>query len=309
MTSSYLLINGLRVHYLHWNLKEDGRRMVLLHGLGSNARLWELVAPHLVRRDLVPLAVDARGHGLTDKPEQGYDLRESIQDLGAFIETANLEHPVLVGHSWGAMLALEYAARFAVGPRAPSGLVLVDGGMIQLDAIPGATWENVAARMAPPDLAGMKLSDFIQRLREGEHGRPSEEAISIRLANFEMREPESGGASQNGQESQEDEALLYPHLTPRHATQILRSMWEYPTYARFRQVRCPVLAVLAQPPEPLSAHEQKDLAATQAGVALAKERIRDLRVHWLPGSLHELPVTHAGELAGLIGDFCASLDA
>lgn len=43
--SSYLLLNGLRFHYLNWG--GLGRPVVLLHGLASNARIWDLVAPRL----------------------------------------------------------------------------------------------------------------------------------------------------------------------------------------------------------------------------------------------------------------------
>ncbi len=47
MSSSYLLLGDLRAHYLGWNLAGKGRPAVLLHGLASNARIWELAAPFL----------------------------------------------------------------------------------------------------------------------------------------------------------------------------------------------------------------------------------------------------------------------
>src|SRR3990172_1189951 len=100
MNSSYFLLNGLRVHYLHWNLGDAGRPVVLLHGLASNARIWELVAPELVLAGLVPLAPDLRGHGLTDKPDGDYGFETYRRDLLAFLDAAQVERPVLVGHSW-----------------------------------------------------------------------------------------------------------------------------------------------------------------------------------------------------------------
>jgi hypothetical protein len=49
------------------------------------------------------------------------------------------------------MLALDHAARFPSWPRAPLGIVLVDGGMTQMDDLPGATWEQTSQR--PGELA------------------------------------------------------------------------------------------------------------------------------------------------------------
>src|SRR5512133_1636959 len=128
MPSSYLFLNDLRVHYLHWNLEDGGQPAVLLHGLASNARIWERTVPFLTQNGLVPLAPDGRGHGLTDKPDGDYGFDTFQGDLAAFINATHMERPLLIGHSWGAALALYYAARVAVGPRAPLGLVLVDGG-------------------------------------------------------------------------------------------------------------------------------------------------------------------------------------
>ncbi len=75
-----------------------------------------------------------------------------------------MERPILAGHSWGGMVALEYAARNVAGPWSPSGLALVDGGIGQLDDVPGATWEDVQAALTPPRLAGTPLDVFLARL-------------------------------------------------------------------------------------------------------------------------------------------------
>src|SRR4030067_3617862 len=101
MNSSYLFINNLRVHYLSWNQDEGGRPGVLMHGLGSNARLWELVAQELGGQDLMLFAPDLRGHGLTDKPDGEYGFATFRRDLLAFIDAFPLERPVMVGYGWG----------------------------------------------------------------------------------------------------------------------------------------------------------------------------------------------------------------
>src|SRR5262245_51079713 len=103
---SYLLLNGLRFHYRDWG--GAGQPLVLLHGLASNARIWDLVAPRLTPH-FRALALDQRSHGLTDPAEDGYDFPSILNDLRAFIEALDLQKPILVGHSWGASTVLQYA--------------------------------------------------------------------------------------------------------------------------------------------------------------------------------------------------------
>lgn len=293
MNSSYVLVNDLRYHYYQWNLGDGGQAVLLLHGLASNARIWERVAPYLVEAGLTPLAPDLRGHGLTDKPDGDYGFDTYARDLAAFLDTCNLEHPVLVGHSWGAMLALDYAARFAVGPRSPAGIVLVDGAFSQLNDAPGATWETTRDRLAPPRLAGTRLDDFLSHVTAPQQKwQPDEQAVAIILANFNVTEDE----------------IIYPNLSFDHHMQIVRAMWEFKTSEKFRRVRCPVLMIPAQAPEPLSEGEKDHIRAKQRGIAQAQESIRDLRVQWMPDTIHDIPLQRPQELASLIIGFIHSLE-
>ena len=81
---------------------------MLLHGGGANAHWWDHLAPELARSFHV-VALDFRGHGDSDypDPERGafnWDLRALLDHLAA-------PDAVLVGHSMGAAIALEHAAR------------------------------------------------------------------------------------------------------------------------------------------------------------------------------------------------------
>jgi pimeloyl-ACP methyl ester carboxylesterase len=290
MQSSYLLINGNRTHYLHWNLEDGGQPVLLLHGLASNARIWQALAPDLVSAGLVPIAPDARGHGLTDKPGGSYGLERFLRDLAAFIDAAHLERPVLVGHSWGGMLALEYAARYSFGARAPAKLVLVDGGFTQMDQIPGATWEQTRQRLTPPKLAGTSVESFLSMLAHpSQKWQLHDQAVQAILANFEISTDE----------------LIYPRLSLEHHMEILRSIWEFQTYERFARLRCPVLIVSASPPGPLDADDQVHLELKQQGISKAQAIIKDLRVRWMEDTIHDIPLQRPTELARLIVDFSA----
>jgi pimeloyl-ACP methyl ester carboxylesterase len=264
---------------------------VLLHGLASNARIWERVAPHLVNRGLALIAPDARGHGLTDKPDGDYTTETFTRDLAAFLGTFEIQRPVLVGHSWGAMLALEYATRFSYGPRAPGGIVLVDGGAIQMDAA-GLTWEQMRDRLTPPRLAGAPLQAFLAQLNgHNPRWQPDSQAIQIILANFDVSEQET----------------ITPRLSFEHHMQIVRAMWDFKTYDHYPRLRCPVLIVPARPAEPLFSQEQEFLALKQRGVARAQESNRDVRVHWMEDTVHDIPLQRPAELAALLAEFAKGL--
>ena len=93
--SSYLFLNDVRVHYLHWGFPAGGQPLVLLHGLASNARIWELTAPYLEQAGFEVFAPDLRGHGLTDKPDGDYGFETLLRDLSSFMNALELERRCL----------------------------------------------------------------------------------------------------------------------------------------------------------------------------------------------------------------------
>jgi len=303
--SSYLFLNGIRVHYLQAGERDSSLNLVLLHGLASNARIWQLMTPHLVRAGNSALAVDARGHGLSDGPDGDYGFDTYFKDLGAFLETCSLERPVLVGHSWGASRALDYAARIPVGPRSPAAIVLVDGGIGQLDdPLPGKpppTWEEVRDRLTPPRLAGTAYEQFFRRIRssidEWATDQHQKEAIAeIILANFEIYLDEVDQIDR-----------IRPHLIFEHHMQIVRALWEFKTYERFARLRCPVLMIAARPDRPRTVQDEHFLAAKTHGIEIARKTIPDLQIHWMENTIHDIPLQRPDELAALILNFLSAL--
>ena len=259
--------------------------MLLLHDLASNARIWEKVAILLANRNFSLIAPDLRGHGLTDKPENSYDFETILRDLLAFIEAAHLERPLLVGHSWGGLLALEYAARFSFGPRAPSGLLLMDGGLTQMDDAPGASWDLVKQKLDSSHSASVSLEYLLHNLSIG-HRKwiPDEQDIQAILANYEIDEQET----------------VSPRLGYDQHLQILRAVWDFKTYERFERLKCPVSAVLAMPSPPYSSEEEYLLELKRRGLAQAQTQINDLRIHWIEDCNHVLPLDQPHKLADLI---------
>lgn len=288
MTSSYLYINQNRIHYHVWGRAGEQPALLFLHGLASNARIWEKVVPQLEQIGHPCYALDMRGHGLSDKPDSGYGFDEITRDTAAIIQSLQLERPWIIGHSWGASMAVDYASRVRMGPFAPAGIILVDGGMIEMKAIPGATWESTRQRLTPPQLAGMPVQDFVQRLQTwNSDWGPDEQAISIILSNFEISEDET----------------ISPRLSLDRHMQILAAMWEFPTFERFAQIHCPVLVIPARPKQPIPEEQQIFLAVKQQGIERLSQINPGAQVQWFEDTIHDIPLQRPEQLAEVIKAF------
>jgi pimeloyl-ACP methyl ester carboxylesterase len=100
-----------------------GAPVVLVHGLGTIQRSWDRLAPLLVPH-LRVVTYDQRGHG-GSQAATDYSPDAFTADLQAVLDALDLERPLLVGHSLGALLAVEVAANRP----GCAGVVAVDGGL------------------------------------------------------------------------------------------------------------------------------------------------------------------------------------
>lgn len=100
--------------------------LVLTHGFGSSAAMWEPNLPALAR-DRVVVTWDLRGHGRTSTPADpaGYSVTEAVHDLLSILDELGLERAILGGMSVGGYISL--ACRLEA-PERVAGLVLVDTG-------------------------------------------------------------------------------------------------------------------------------------------------------------------------------------
>jgi pimeloyl-ACP methyl ester carboxylesterase len=120
----------------------DGITAVLLHGLGTPQRSWDRVAPLLAPHVRV-VTYDQRGHGASAAASD-YSLDAFLADLQALLDALALEHPLLVGHSLGGLLAVEHAAAHS----GCAGVVGVDGGL-KIER-PPIGWDDVQAQLDRP---------------------------------------------------------------------------------------------------------------------------------------------------------------
>ena len=247
-----------KLHVRHWPADPARRPFLLVHGLSSNARLWDGVAQALGAAGHSVYAVDLRSHGESDRPATGYDTATAAADLDALCSALDLPPAVVAGQSWGGNVVVQLAARF---PARVASLVLVDGGWIALRSS-FKTWEACAKRLRPPDMDGMAPARLRNYLR---HGHPDWEpwAVDATLANFRV---DAGGK-------------LERRLPIPEHMQILRSMWDDPPQPYYPDVHVPVLLVPAG-----------DKSVDATGLA-------DAEVRAYPGADHDLHAQHPEALA------------
>jgi pimeloyl-ACP methyl ester carboxylesterase len=263
---------GVRLHWYQWS---DGEArdpaLLLLHGLSSNARIWERVAAHLGGRRIV--ALDQRSHGLSGRPETGYEMDELVADAGAVIRELDLGRPLVAGHSWGAAVAVGLASEH---PELASGLVVVDGATASFSR--SWTWEEASERMQPPLPVYRDLEEAAAATRQYVGDSWGDD----------LRDFVRAGLVETG------DGGFAPTLTAGVRLQILRELFDFQPELLFAGVEGPVLlamAGLAWPGAPAEFVERR-----RRSVDEVVELRPDAQVRWYE-SRHDIPLIRPAELA------------
>jgi pimeloyl-ACP methyl ester carboxylesterase len=277
-------VHGLRLHYLDWGepLRSAGD-IVLAHGLSSTSHIWDLVAPRLAAQYRV-VALDQRGHGESDQPDDGYDFPTIVADLHGLLAAASVRLPaVLVGHSWGASVVLRYTAEH---PEAVAGLALVDGGI----GSPGESWnwDETLARLTPPDIDGLAWSDMRERFTRTNPSPAADARVEEVVRSLFHVGP--------------DGRIQRRLRIPNHL-RILRMLWEQRPAELLAKVRCPVLVLPARQPS----DQPERLASKARQVARAKAIQPRVQVRWFEDTIHDIPLQRPDDLADELAAFAADV--
>jgi len=251
---------GDRIHFLDWGVSDGSPGtpgVLLIHGRSGTAWSWTPVARR-VRAVRHVVAMDLRGHGLSDSPTEGYDAPSLAGDVVAVAEGSGLlagtaDRVVLAGHGFGAIVAAWAAAE--LGDRC-AGLVLVDGG-----------WESLEAA------SGMEVEEFLRGLDEPPEVMRSMAAFLADRAAFD---PESWDADQ---ERAARAMLVETHagkvvrsIRPHAAEASVRAMFQYDPLVVLAGVHAPVVALAAA--DDLAGSRATALAAaSDARIAAGRSRI------------------------------------
>ncbi len=107
----WVRVNGLNIHYLDWGGDTTKRPLILMHGIGGHAHLFDGLAPHFTDQWHV-VAMDARGCGDSGWSREGYSAQAFASDVGRFAEKLGLFPFDYYGHSQGSRLGMAVGAYY-----------------------------------------------------------------------------------------------------------------------------------------------------------------------------------------------------
>ena len=185
-----------RLHRAAWSSRtRDGQHVrrgclpsrtvpfLLVHGLSSNARLWDEVAGRLAAAGHPAYAVDLRSHGESDSPADGLRHGDGrAPTWPRWRRRLGLAAAVVAGQSWGGNVVVRLAADHpSAGGRARPGRRRLDR-----PAPSFPDWAACERALRPPDIDGMRADD-VRRFIAGPSiptGRPA--AVDATLANLRV---------------------------------------------------------------------------------------------------------------------------
>ncbi len=276
-SEGWLERDGVSLHYVEWRPDACARRnppVFLLHGLSSDARYWDRLSHHLEGRHLV--ALDQRGHGLTGRPPMspkpgGYSMDQLLEDAAFVITELGLEKPAVVGHSWGATVALELVG---TRPELASALAFIDGPV--QSAAHMFSWEDAQRFMQPPLPRFATFADALvqsQRDFEGAWGDDLEPFVKARVI------PEGDG--------------FVLTLTAPVRLELLRGLYGSQPDVLWPRVQVPAVVLLARGgPTAISSWKER-------GVAQLATLAPNIDVCWFD-TPHDIPLFAPTEVAAVI---------
>lgn len=102
--------NGIRLHLLEHG--GDGPPLILMPGLTGNAHFFDALVAEGLAPAVTVLALDLRGRGLSDKPDDGYTMADHAADVVGLLDALGIARAQLGGHSFGGLLTCYVAATY-----------------------------------------------------------------------------------------------------------------------------------------------------------------------------------------------------
>ncbi|AWR99615.1 alpha/beta fold hydrolase [Metallosphaera hakonensis] len=132
---------------LYYRQVGEGEPIVLIHHLAGSVESWEFVEEYLSSKYRI-ITYDLRGHGKSSVPPLTYTIEEHAKDLSRLLDYLGIDEPILIGHSIGSLIAMEYALR-----RPVKKLVLIGALYRSPDPIPYMKYMDIARRFGMEALA------------------------------------------------------------------------------------------------------------------------------------------------------------
>ena len=131
----------------------SGDTVLLIHGVTSSNRAFQLFADALIARGKAPFAVDLRGRGDSNNLPGPFGMKQHAEDMAAVIDHFSWTQPDVIGHSMGAFVA---AALVGLYSERVGDVVFADGG-VPLPMPPGMTVEQIMPFVLGPAMTRLAM--------------------------------------------------------------------------------------------------------------------------------------------------------
>lgn len=274
---------------LAWQQMGEGPDVLLVHGLATNRAFWYGTLAQALRGRYRVTLFDLRGHGYSSRPPSGYSAVDMADDIDALVAQLALAPVAIVGHSYGGSVALEYALR---APEMLSGLVLMDA---RINSLQPTQWLADSPHLTDFERE-MAQADGRDWDAEPQVGLTFLEAMArLRVAGYEPRARDA----------------VTPFSEGRGGLSIAKAFCrlldETDARASFLTPGSPrkAIAGLRLPVQLLYGDHSRNLPS---GEALA-QCLPAARLIRLRDAGHFFPLSHAEEVAALVGSFLDTLSS
>jgi pimeloyl-ACP methyl ester carboxylesterase len=135
-----------------------GAPVVLVHGWCCDHSYFGPQFEHFAKKGRRVVALDLRGHGLSDKPREPYTMQGFADDIAFICDHLGLGKVVAIGHSMGGIVAFDLASRY---PELVSALIMLDAAIV-LPPAARAVVPGLVAELSGPGYQ-QAISDFITK--------------------------------------------------------------------------------------------------------------------------------------------------
>ena len=277
---------------------DNGPAVLLLHGAGLNLASWDSLIRLLPDRFHV-VAIDLLGHGASDTPAE-FCIEADLAAVSAVIAKLSLENPALIGHSYGGMIAVQYAIDHPGCPIA----VNIDGtsnGLIEHYA--GKTADEVRAYWQQSEEAIQSAPSV--EVTGPTSWRDAEIAKAPQLADalgFDL-ETVTAMTERTFQSIGGDQWEARP--LPEFSADLMRKLDSFEPYELYHQAHSPTVLVLATRDPAAGGVEADFQRAHRIGLGAALENLMrdhpELQLRRID-SAHLVPLENPSALAELMVD-------
>ncbi|ENQ3108749.1 alpha/beta hydrolase [Bacillus cereus] len=275
-------VNTKGVKIKAYEYSQNGEPILFLHYMGGSAAIWRSIVPKFTEEYRV-IAIDIRGHGNTDHPENGYQLETLVEDIREVLDVLGIHKTHIVGSSLGCYVGTMFASTYA--DRVIS-LVNSEGALVNHSGDGGlyteSKEEHINKCFSNPEQEFDSREDLIQYMKKT--WLPWNTNRALVMEDYKPRELPNGKVTFVSKKE--------------NMRQIAEDLYDRRLEDLYDHVQCRVLF--------LPAEKEGDLNKKLAFIKNVECKLSESKTVVIPGSSHAMMFDHAAELVREIKVFLNS---